>query len=119
MFSHSASPWAGFAAVYAVLVLALQYDPLAVAQQALLAHRDVTTMEAARSYGKWLLMNPVEFAIFAGLPLSLAAICRWWTCERSRPIAACAPSCSRHWEPSRCWSSRVRYGVKSVVSGCS
>jgi methylthioxylose transferase len=63
----------GFVLVYGVLVLALDYHPLAVARQALGAHRGVTTVEAARTYWKWVLLNPVEFALFAGLPLTIAA----------------------------------------------
>jgi hypothetical protein len=64
---------AGFAAVYLALYLWLGYRPIAVAIQALTAHRGVTTIEAARTYWKWVLMDPVECAIFAGLPLVIGA----------------------------------------------
>ena len=65
---------AGFAAFYLVLYLAFGYQPLAVAREGLFAHRGVTTVETARSYWKWLVMNPVELIVFAGLPLVVAAI---------------------------------------------
>jgi hypothetical protein len=64
---------AGFAAVYLALYLAAGYRPLAVAVQALSAHRGVTTIEAARTYWKWVLMNPVDCAIFAGIPAVVGA----------------------------------------------
>ncbi len=66
--------FAGFALFYLALYLASGYHPLSVAQQALLAHRDITTAAFPRTYWKWLLMNPVEAAIFAGLPLLLVAL---------------------------------------------
>ncbi len=46
-------------------------------------HREVTTVEFPRSYWKWLLMNPVEVAIFAGLPLVAAALWSWPGLARS------------------------------------
>jgi len=65
---------AGFALFHLVLYLACGYRPIAVAQQAFLAHRDITTSAFPRTYWKWLLMNPLEIAIFAGLPLVLTAL---------------------------------------------
>jgi hypothetical protein len=65
---------AGFALVHLALYLLWDYHPLAVARQAFSAHRDVTVAEQARTYWKWVLMNPVECAVFAGLPLVLAAL---------------------------------------------
>jgi len=65
---------AGFAVFYLALYLLYGYQPVAVTLKALSAHRGVTTIEAARTYWKWLLMNPVECAIFAGLPLTVAAL---------------------------------------------
>jgi hypothetical protein len=63
----------GFLALYLALFLALGYHPIAVAREALFAHRGVTT-QAARGYLAWLFMNPAEFGIFAGLPLVIAAV---------------------------------------------
>ena len=65
---------AGFAVFYLALYLLYGYQPVAVTLEALSAHRGVTTVEAARTYWKWLLMNPVECAIFGGLPLTVAAL---------------------------------------------
>jgi len=68
---------AGFVAFYLVLYLALGYHPIAVAREGLFAHRGVTTIEAARSYWAWLIMDPVELIVFAGLPLVVAALWSW------------------------------------------
>ena len=64
---------AGFVIVYLLLYWLLGYRPVAVAQQAFGAHRDVTAIAAGRTYWIWVLMNPVEAALFAGLPLVVAA----------------------------------------------
>jgi len=64
----------GFGIAYLCLYLATGYKPVAVARAALAAHRDVTTVEAGRTYWKWVFMNLGETAIFAGLPLVLAAV---------------------------------------------
>jgi hypothetical protein len=69
---------AGLAVFYLALYFTVGYRPLAVAREALLAHRGVTTVEAARTYWKWLLMNPAEMVVFAGLPLVIAAL---WSCR--------------------------------------
>ncbi len=63
----------GFVVVHLLLWWLLGYRPFAVAQQALAAHRDVTAIAAGRTYWTWVLMNPVEVALFAGLPLVIAA----------------------------------------------
>ncbi|MFB3881141.1 MAG: hypothetical protein ACE149_07750 [Armatimonadota bacterium] len=65
---------AGFAVFYLALYLLFGYRPIAVAVQALAAHRGVTEIETARTYWKWVLMNPVECALFAGLPLAIGAL---------------------------------------------
>jgi hypothetical protein len=65
---------AGFALFYIALYLLWDYHPLAVARQALFAHREVTVAEQARTYWKWVVMNPVEFSVFAGVPLVIAAV---------------------------------------------
>jgi hypothetical protein len=42
----------------------------------------VTTVEAARSYWAWLIMDPVELIVFAGLPLVAAAFWSWRSMAR-------------------------------------
>ena len=65
---------AGFAVFYLVLYIVWGYRPIAVVRASLLAHREVTTISFARTYWKWVLMNPVECALFVGLPLTAAAV---------------------------------------------
>ena len=74
MLAGAAAVLVGFGVAYLCLYLATGYKPVAVARAALAAHREVTTVEAGRTYWKWVLMNLGETAIFAGLPLALAAI---------------------------------------------
>jgi hypothetical protein len=64
----------GFAAVYLTLFLATGYRAWTVAYLGLFAHRRATTVEFPRTYWKWVLMNPVEMAVFAGLALVVAAL---------------------------------------------
>jgi len=64
---------AGVALVYLVLHLALGYHPLAVAREGLFAHRAATANELARAYWTWVLVDPIDFLLFAGLPLTVAA----------------------------------------------
>jgi len=66
----------GVVVFYTVLHLAVGYRPFAVAREALFAHRGVTTAETARTYWLWVLLNPVEAALFAGLPL---VVCALWS----------------------------------------
>ena len=37
-------------------------------------HREITLHEAGRTYWKWVLYNPVEFAFFLGFPLEILAV---------------------------------------------
>ncbi len=67
----------GFTVFYLALYLAYDYRPFAVARAALSAHRTMAAMEGVRTYWEWALMNPVECLIFAGLPLSVAALWSW------------------------------------------
>jgi len=60
-----------------VLYFTTGYRALAVMREALVAHRSVTTVEFARTYWKWVLVNPVECAIFAGVPAVTAALWSW------------------------------------------
>jgi len=82
---------AGFAAFYLTLYLLWGYRPIAVAQQALLAHREVTTAEFPRTYWKWVLMNPLEVAIFMGLPLVTATLWALRCLPREPGLARLAP----------------------------
>jgi hypothetical protein len=64
----------GFVVFYLALGLVFGYRPIAVALEGLAVHRDITTVEGARTYWKWVLVNPVECAMFAGLPLTVATL---------------------------------------------
>ncbi len=64
----------GFVSLYLILFLATGYRAWAVAYIGLFAHRQATTVEFPRTYWKWILMNPVEMAVFAGLALAIAAL---------------------------------------------
>jgi hypothetical protein len=44
-----------------------------------------------RTYGKWLLINPLEFAVAAGVPLVLAATYSGLRQYRTQGMAACGP----------------------------
>lgn len=74
---HAAAAGLAFGAFYLVLYLVWDYRPIAVAREALAAHREVTTVSFARAYWKWVLMNPLECAIFVGLPLTISALWSW------------------------------------------
>jgi hypothetical protein len=67
----------GFAGVYLTLFLTTGYRAWAVAYTGLFAHRQATTIQFPRTYWKWVLMNPVEMAVFAGLALVIAALWAW------------------------------------------
>jgi hypothetical protein len=69
----------GVIAFYLALYLVTGYRAVAVARVGLFAHRHATTVEFPRTYWKWVLMNPVEMAVFAGLPLLIAAL--WGSCR--------------------------------------
>lgn len=64
---------AGFIGFYLALFLATGYRGWTVAYLGIFAHRQATTVEFPRTYWKWVLMNPVEMAVFAGLALVAAA----------------------------------------------
>jgi len=72
---------AGLAIFYVALYYAVGYRAVAVAREALLAHHGVTTGEAARTYWKWILMDPLECAAFMGLPLLITA---FWSLRAAR-----------------------------------
>lgn len=75
----------GLATCYWALRVATGYRPVLAAAAALGAHREVTVTETARTYWKWLIMNPVEVAVFLGLPLAVCAI--WGSRWRKRDEA--------------------------------
>jgi hypothetical protein len=57
----------------------LGHEPLRALATALAIHRADYT--APRSYARWLAWNPLDFALFAGLPVALLAA---WTAAASR-----------------------------------
>jgi len=81
--SRAAIALCGFAAFYLALFLTTGYRAWAVAYAGLFAHRQATTVEFPRTYWKWVLMNPVEMAVFAGLALVIAAL---WAAPAVRNI---------------------------------
>jgi hypothetical protein len=82
---------AGFVLFYLALYVLWGYRPVAVVREALAAHREVTTASFARTYWKWVLMNPVECAIFAGIPAAVAAIWGWRGVFRSPDFGRLRP----------------------------
>jgi hypothetical protein len=60
-----------FFAFYGLLWLTVGFNFPEVAKIGLGAHREITLHEASRTYWKWGLYNPVEFAFFLGVPISL------------------------------------------------
>jgi hypothetical protein len=82
---------AGIAATLAFgLPALLGHEPLRALETALAIHRAEYTRP--RSYALWLLFNPIDFALFAGLPLALLA--SWRTARAlsaqpdGRPLAS-------------------------------
>lgn len=66
------------------LALLAGYQPVEVARQALAMHRVVAGAESVRTYWLWVLMNPLECAIFIGLPLSMGALWSWRALREAR-----------------------------------
>jgi hypothetical protein len=68
----------GLAAATALGVLVvsaiLGHEPLRAAATALAIHREVYTRP--RSYGLWLLFNPLDLALFLGVPVTLLGLAR-------------------------------------------
>jgi|GEM_PF-1568961 len=60
-----------FCAFYALLWLLFKFNFPAVVKTGLAMHREITLHEAGRTYWKWVLYNPIEFAFFLGFPLAL------------------------------------------------
>lgn len=56
------------------LPLLMGHEPLRAMRTALALHR--TEYTAPRSYALWLVFNPIDFALFAGLPVAVVALWR-------------------------------------------
>ncbi|NIM05748.1 MAG: hypothetical protein GTO55_05890 [Armatimonadetes bacterium] len=63
-----------FIGVYVILWLAVGLNLPAIIKAGLAVHRHTTLEEASRAYWKWVIYDPIEFAIFLGLPLMLWAL---------------------------------------------
>ena len=74
LLTHLMVALLGFVSLYVVLFLTTGYRAWTVAYIGLFAHRQATTVEFPRTYWKWVLINPVEMAVFAGLALAIAAL---------------------------------------------
>ena len=64
--------------------MAWGHEPIAAARTALAIHREAFTQP--RSYATWLLFNPLDLAIFAGVPVIVVGLLRL-----ARPAAARGP----------------------------
>ena len=60
---------------------ALGHEPLAAARNALAIHHAAYT--AARSYALWLLFNPLDLAVFLGVPVAVLALARGMEAARA------------------------------------
>jgi hypothetical protein len=65
---------AGACALVILLPVAWGHEPIAAARTALAIHREAYTQP--RSYATWLLFNPVDLAVFAGLPVVVVGLVR-------------------------------------------
>jgi hypothetical protein len=71
----SPAAWAAAAAAFViVLPMAWGHDPVAAARSGLALHRETYT--APRSYVTWLLFNPMDLALFVGIPVVAVGIVR-------------------------------------------
>jgi hypothetical protein len=67
--------WAAVAAALVILLpMAWGHEPVAAARSGLAIHRDTYT--APRSYLTWLLFNPLDLALFAGIPVAVVGVAR-------------------------------------------
>ena len=75
---YSSPLW--WAAVAAALVVALPmawgHDPIGAARTGLAIHRDAFT--APRSYVTWLMFNPLDLVLFAGVPIAVVGTARYF-----------------------------------------
>ena len=65
---------AGAAAVVIAIPMAWGHEPLAAARTALAIHRETYTRP--RSYATWLAFNPLDLALFLGMPLAVVLVAR-------------------------------------------
>ncbi len=65
------------------LTALLGHQPLAAARTALAIHHETYT--AVRSYPRWLFFNPLDLAIFLGVPVAVLALARVADALRSGP----------------------------------
>lgn len=63
-----------FILTFVILWMTLGMNFVAVLRAGLAAHRDITLIETGRTYWKWVVYNPIEFAVFLGIPLMIWAI---------------------------------------------
>lgn len=73
-----------FGLTFVILWAALGLNFVSVVWAGLTAHREITVGEAQRTYWKWVVYNPVEFAAFLGIPLVI------WAFAGLRGVFACA-----------------------------
>jgi hypothetical protein len=67
------------------LTALLGHEPLAAARTALAIHHETYT--AVRSYALWLFFNPLDLAVFLGVPVAVLALARMVEALRSGPPA--------------------------------
>lgn len=71
----SVAAWAaGACALVLLLPMAWGHEPVAAARTALAIHREAFT--APRSYATWLVFNPLDLAVFAGVPVVAVGLFR-------------------------------------------
>jgi hypothetical protein len=75
---------AGACGLVVLLPMAWGHEPIGAARTALAIHREAFT--APRSYATWLLFNPLDLAIFAGVPVIVVGLMRL-----ARPAPARGP----------------------------
>ena len=73
------------AALVVLLPMAWGHEPIAAARTALAIHREAYTQP--RSYATWLLFNPLDLAIFGGVPVVVVGLLRL-----ARPRRRAGPS---------------------------
>jgi hypothetical protein len=74
------------AAGFFFLPAVIGHRPVACVRAALAIHREVFT--APRSYALWLLFNPVDLAVFLGMPVAVSWVWLTMRSARARPMAA-------------------------------
>ena len=79
-----AAAWARGVPPRAALARAAGHHPIASAIEALRIHREFFTLP--RAYALWLLFDPLDLAVFLGLPVALSLV--WATARAARRLAA-------------------------------